>query len=107
MTIEEIRALCHDDTIEIDTLGEGLDDIHDVLTSHGVNDHENLVRLNRSFDAFGLLHHVFIDVQATCRVDDGDIAEVLDGATQAVLRDRNGILAVLAFAVHAHADLAA
>ena len=74
------------------------------MTSHGVNDHENLVRLNRSFDAFGLLHHVFIDVQATCRVDDADIFQVVDGIVNALLGDLDWILAI--GAIYAYADFA-
>ena len=40
--------LRHDDAVEVDALGEGRGDVHDVLAGHGVDDHEDLVRLDRA-----------------------------------------------------------
>ena len=46
-------------------------------------------------------------MQAARRVDDGDVAQVVDRVANAPLRNFDGVFAVHAFAVHAHVDLAA
>ena len=65
--------LGEDHTIEVESLvklGCGIDRI---LTSHGVNDEECLIRSDRLLDATDLIHHLLIDGQTTCGIDDDGV----------------------------------
>ena len=70
--------LGHDDAIEVHALGELPDDVHDVLSAHRIDDHEDLVGLDRMLDVDGLAHHLLVDLQASGRVHDHNVVEVID-----------------------------
>ena len=97
--------LGHDDTVEVSALGELGNDVDDVLTSHRVDDHEDLVGLDRALDVDGLLHHELVDLETSSGIDDDHVAEVVDCLLDGLARDRDGVLAVTA--VDRHANLAA
>ena len=79
------------------------DDVDDVLAGHGIDDHEDLVGLDGGLDVHRLLHHLLVDLQATGRVDDHDVVEVVDGGPDGLRGHPDGVLAVAT--VHADADL--
>ena len=97
--------LRHDDAVEVDRLGEGLHDVHDVLAGHGIHHHEDLVGVRGVLDGLGLLHHVGVHVQTARRVDDDHVAQVVDGVLDALARDGHRIAPVAA--VDPHTDLVA
>ena len=94
--------LRHDDAVEVDALGERSCHVHDVLACHRVDDHEDLVGLDGALDRLGFLHHLVIDVQAARRVDDDNVAQVVDGILHAFLRDGNRVLPVATVDAHPH-----
>ena len=53
---------------------EGLRGVDRVLSGHGIDDHEDLVRLDSGLDRLGLVHHLLVDMQTSGRVDDHDVA---------------------------------
>ena len=94
--------LRHDDAVEVDALGKRGRHVHDVLAGHRVDNHKDLVGLDGALDGLGFLHHLVIDVQAARRVDDDDIAQVVDGILHAFLRDGDRVLPVAAIDAHPH-----
>ena len=73
------------------------------MTGHRVDHHEDLVGLDRIANSSGFSHHLLIDMQATCGVDDDHIAQRIDRIAHALLSDLDRILAIAA--IDAHADL--
>ena len=65
-----------------------------VLTRHAVGDEHDLVRMNGSFEALELLHHVVIDLQSTRGIDNDDTIPRALGLLDAVLRDLHDILRI-------------
>ncbi len=94
-----------DHAVEVGAFGEGGDHVDDVLTGHGVDDHEDLVGLDRLLDVDGLLHHLPVDLQTARGVDDDHVAHGVDGLTDGRPGDVDRMGAVAA--EHGHADLAA
>src|SRR5699024_1978898 len=64
------------DTGEVDAVEERLGGLHRVLTDHGVDDEEDLVRVDRAADVRGLLHELFVDAESTGGVDDDDVMQL-------------------------------
>ena len=53
--------------------------IHSILTGHGVDHQQNLVRMNGALDILELVHQCFIDMQTTCRIKKHIIVAVILG----------------------------
>jgi hypothetical protein len=83
--------LCDEDGIEVDTLGEGLCRGNRVLSGHRIHDHEYLVRTDGLLYAGGLGHHLLIDMETACRVDDDHIAHLCHSFLDAGLSDGNRV----------------
>ena len=64
---------------------ECLGNVHRILTEHRVNNEQDLIRLNRIADVPGLLHHLFVNTQATCGVDNHNRVLRLLGKSNCVL----------------------
>ena len=94
-----------DHTVEVGALGEGGHHVDDILTGHRVDDHEDLIGLDRLLDVDGLLHHLLIDLQTTGGVDDDHVAHVVDRLADGCAGDIDRMRAIAA--EHRHADLAA
>ena len=53
-----------------DDLGELLGDVDRVLAGHGVDDEQDVVRLDRLLDVGELVHQLLVDVETAAGVDD-------------------------------------
>ena len=96
--------LGEDDTVEVETVVEGLGRIHRVLPRHGVDDEERLAGAYGLLDRLDLAHHLLVYCEATRGVDDHDIAALTHGLSDPSASDRHGILA-LQVIVDGDADL--
>ena len=56
---------------------KGVRGVHRVLTGHRVNYQQNFCRFDCRLDVLELIHELFINVQAACRVEKDDIVAVL------------------------------
>ena len=93
--------LRHDDAVEVDLLGKRRGNVDDILAGHGIDDHENLVGLDGVANARSASSIIsLIDMQAARRVDDDDVAQVVDGVAHALGGDLDGVLAVAAIDTH-------
>jgi hypothetical protein len=103
--------LGEDDPVELERGVEGLGDADGVLSGHGVDDEERVVRLDLGGDPPDLVHQLRVDRETAGRVDDEDVPTEAPG-----LRDRPACdvdrvaLAggddVVGRGVHRHVDLA-
>ena len=92
-----------DHAVKVGALGEGRDDVDDILAGHGIDDHQHLIGLDGLLDIHGLLHHLLVDLQTTGGIDDDYIAQVVDCLLDGTLGDIDRVLAVAA--EDRHADL--
>ena len=92
-----------DHAVKVGALGEGRDNVDDILAGHGIDDHQHLIGLDGLLDVHGLLHHLLVDLQTTGGIDDDHIAQVVDGLLDGALGNIDRVLAVTA--EDRHADL--
>ena len=92
--------------VEIEPVVELLGRVHGILARHGVDHEERLAGIDGGLDRRDLLHHRLVDGQTARRIDDYDIAALLAGVFDRVLRDLHGVRVSL-FGVDLHADLTA
>ena len=83
--------LGEDDPVEADSLLEGHCGVDRVLTDHGVDDEQRLVRVSGRLDVGSLGHHLGIDTQASGGVDDDDVIELALGLDDGVTSHLDGI----------------
>jgi len=69
--------------------------IHGVLAGHRVHNEQDFMRLRRFLDRSHFLHHLFIDVQATCGVDDDRVPDIFPGIVDGVRRNFDRALTTL------------
>ena len=69
--------LGQDHAVVADAVQERLRRLHGVLADHGVDDEQDLVRIDRVPDVGGLLHHLLVDAQAAGGVDDHDVVQLV------------------------------
>ena len=74
-----------------DSLLEGHRSVDRVLTNHGVNDEEGLVRVGSSLDVSRLSHHLGVDTQTTSGVDDDDVVQLVLGLCDGITGYLDGI----------------
>jgi hypothetical protein len=79
------------DAGETDAVLEGAGGGDGVLTDHGVEDEEDLVRLDGVPDVHGLLHHLGVHAQAARGVDDDDVVLPVPREPEAVPGDRHRV----------------
>ena len=80
------------DTIEIESVVEFLRSIHGILTRHGVYHKERLIGVDGLLQIRDLIHHLLIDSQTTCGIDDDNGIALLLGLTDSILGDFYHIL---------------
>ena len=90
-------------TIEVETIVELLGRIHSILTCHRVDHEQRLVRIDGLLQVGNLVHHLLIDSQTTCGIDDDDIITLLLGLADGVLRNLNHILVTI-FGIDIHTN---
>ena len=86
--------LRQDDAVDAQTLVEALGHVHGVLSRHGVDDEQDLVRLDVRLDVLQLLHEVLVDVQPSRRIDDHDVIEMRTCMIDCAPGNRHGIRAL-------------
>ena len=86
--------LGHDHAVQTQTLIEGLSHVHGLLTGHGIYYQQDLMGLHIALDIPQLLHELFINLQAACRIDDDDIIGMALGIRQSLFGDSHGICAL-------------
>ena len=69
---------------------EGLGRHRRVLAGHGVHDEQRLDRIDRRVDGRDLLHHLLVDGEAPCRIDDEHVVEPALGVCHRALGNRDG-----------------
>ncbi len=79
-----------DGTVEIQTFVERLRHRHGVLAGHCIDHEEDLVRGNRCLDGLDFLHHLFVDVEPACGINNHNVPRVLSGMLHGMLGDRPG-----------------
>ena len=84
--------LRQDDAVEVDPLRERLGDGDRVLAGHGVEDEEDVVRLQLLADGGELVHELLVDVEPAGGVDDEDVAPLRAGLVEALLRHLDRVL---------------
>ena len=60
-------------TIEVQTFIEFTCRIHGILSGHRINDKQCFIRIDSILNRFNLIHHLFIDSQTTCCIDNNQI----------------------------------
>ena len=85
-----------DHAVKVGAIGEGRDDVDDILAGHGVDDHQHLVGLDGLLDVDGLLHHLFVDLQTTGGIDDDHVTQVVNGLLNGTLGNVDRVRAVTA-----------
>jgi hypothetical protein len=60
-----------------------------ILTRHGIDNEEDLVRLDALLDGFNFFHHPVVHVQTTCGINDHDITRILPGMLDGLHRNLN------------------
>ena len=86
--------LRQNDAVDAQPLVEALGHVHGILTRHGIDDEQDLVRLDVRLDILKLLHELFINVQTTRRIDDHDIVDVRTRIFDRTSGNRHGIRAL-------------
>ena len=94
--------LGEDDAIHAQLLVEGIGDGDGVLTGHGVDDEEDLLRLDRGADLAQLLHELLVDVQTAGGVDDDRVAAIVARVFHGLFGDLHRIALALFKDLHAH-----
>ena len=79
------------DAGQIERAAEGLGGIQRILTGHGINDEQPLVRADGPIDGADLVHQLGIDMQAPGRIDDEHVEHALPRSVESSLRDRDWI----------------
>ena len=97
--------LGNDDAVKVGALGKRGDHVDDVLTGHGVHNHQDLVGLDRTLDIDGLLHHLLVDLQATGGIDNDHVAHIVDSLANRTAGNLDRVFAITA--EDRHTDLAA
>ena len=93
-------------TIEVEAIVEGLSGIHGILTRHGIDHKQGLMRMHGFFNLGNLVHHLLVNSQTASGIDD-DYALVLGlGVLDGMLCNLHGIL-VAVFAINLHFHLLA
>ena len=82
-------------TIEVQTLVELASGVHCVLTCHSINHKEGLGGFNGCFHSLNLLHHLLINSQATCRIDNHGVDALALGIFNCVLGNLHGVFVAL------------
>src|SRR6266567_685797 len=70
-----------------DAVQERLRRDHGVLADHGIDNEQDLVRIDGIPDACGLAHHLLVDAEAPGGVDDHDVVQPVPGLVQRAARD--------------------
>jgi len=83
-----------------------LRDLHGILSGHAVGDEENLVRVDRCFETFELLHHVVVDLQTPGGIDDHHTIACALGLLDAGLGNSHDVLRI-ALGIDRHIELCA
>ena len=79
--------LRQDHSVKAEAVMEGSCRVDGILTRHRVDNKEYLVRFDGLFDRLDLAHHLLIDVQASCGVENDDIAGSPSRLVEAMRRD--------------------
>ena len=79
------------DTGQIERPAEGLGGIQCVLTGHGIDDEQPLVRADGPIDGADFVHQFGIHVQTTRRIDDQHVEHAKSSRLEGPLRDRHRV----------------
>ena len=66
-------------SVEIETIVKFFGCVDRILSGHGVNDEQGLGRVDFFLDSLDFVHHLLVDSQTSCRVDDNQIEMVFFG----------------------------
>ena len=91
-----------DDAIYAQFLVEGVGDGDGILTGHGVDDEEDLLRLDRGADLAQLLHELLVDVQTAGSIDDDRVAAIVARVFHSLPGDLHWVALTLFKDLHAH-----
>lgn len=94
-----------DHAVKVGALGEGRDDVDDILAGHGIDDHQHLIGLDGLLNVHAFLHHLLVDLQTTGGIDDDHVTQVVDGLLNSALGDVDRVCTVAT--EDRHADLSA
>ena len=83
------------DPVETDSLAERVRSVDCVLADHGVDDEEDLVRMNGITDVNSLLHHFGVDAEPAGGVDDDHVIEATFSLGNRGAGNRNRVTAHL------------
>ena len=83
--------LGEDDAVVAHAVEEGLRRGDGVLADHRVDDEEDLVRLDGVADRGGLGHHLGVDAEAACGVDDDHVVQLALGLLDRRAGDVDGV----------------
>ncbi len=78
--------------------------IHGILTGHGVDHQQDLIRPDLVLNGGNLLHHQFVNGQTARGIDDHHIKTILPGMTHGIPGNHHGFQVPL-LGVHGHVDL--
>ncbi len=78
--------------VEVQAVVEGLGRVHGILTRHGIDHKQGLMRMHRFLDVGDFVHHLLINGQTTSGIDDDDILALTLSVLDGVLRNLYWIL---------------
>ena len=83
--------LSEDNAIEVQPVVERLGCIHGILTRHGIDHEQGLLRLDSLFDCSDLGHHLLVNSQTTGCIDDHDVVTIYHSLSDGFPGFLNGI----------------
>jgi len=94
--------LGHDNAVKVYALGESADNIDNILASHGVDNHKNLIWLDGALDSNGLFHHFFVNLKTASGIDNYQVVEVINSLLDCLRRNSNSVFAIAAIDCYAN-----
>ena len=91
-------------SVEIQPFVKFAGSIHCILTGHRIDHKQGFIRMNSLFDCSDLVHHLLVDSQTSCRIDNHHIIPLRFGLFNGIQSDPYRIFGRL-IAIYRHLDL--
>ena len=79
-------------TVKVQALVKCPGGVDGILSRHGVDHEEDLVRGDRLLDRLHFLHHLLVDVQPSGGIDDDEVTRILPRVNHSPPRERDSVL---------------